>query len=427
MKLEFFLFVSLLVFIFALLFAYNEQISSYTNVDATKLYPGSNQTNQTREETTSDNEGRNMDTYRLTIHDRIVSGQLPLRLSVNTLDGYNGYGNKLYSMLTTFVVAILTDCAFVIREWPWIALYIKEPFNLTFGYNSSGLRERGESVNYTWIKDVQPWTTVKNLSALLNYQLPDESSLAGDAANNVTTRVYKYEYLNAHFMTICASPRYYEKLYAYGLVERATIDDAFDKVRAKEGGGGVSNGTKLESMLRVGFEVGGNLLRNHWQIKDHISERTERAYRRFFAGNYVIGMQMRKFFMNNESDLRVFFDCALAVTDKQQEDGRQVKWFVASDDMYYVNELNVKYPGRIIFHNETLVDHAETIMADIELLSRCDELIVTGGSTFGFVAAMITGRMPLYVNGRANMTECKRMQFSSLPYTLSNTTIYSTF
>ncbi len=36
---------------------------------------------------------------------------------------------------------------------------------------------------------------------------------------------------------------------------------------------------------------------------------------------------------------------------------------------------------------------------DVELLSKCDEVIVTSGSTFGCLAAMKSLKMPYYVSG----------------------------
>ena len=56
--------------------------------------------------------------------------------------------------------------------------------------------------------------------------------------------------------------------------------------------------------------------------------------------------------------------------------------------------------------DETANGYPRTII-DVELLSRCDQLVITGGSTYGFVAAMKSQRAAYYVNGRSNMTECK--------------------
>ena len=67
----------------------------------------------------------------------------------------------------------------------------------------------------------------------------------------------------------------------------------------------------------------------------------------------------------------------------------------------------------VVVANETMGHVAATAAAyprtiiDVELLTRCNQLVFTGGSTFGFVAAMKSQRAAYYVNGRSNMTECK--------------------
>ena len=61
------------------------------------------------------------------IHDEIMQGKRALKVSINGFtDG--GYANKLYSMLSSLIVAIITDSAFIVN-WHNISLYIREPLN----------------------------------------------------------------------------------------------------------------------------------------------------------------------------------------------------------------------------------------------------------------------------------------------------------
>lgn len=49
---------------------------------------------------------------------------------------------------------------------------------------------------------------------------------------------------------------------------------------------------------------------------------------------------------------------------------------------------------------------------DVELLSRTDELIVTGGSTFGFTAAMKNQKLPWFIDFREEINKkCRIMTF----------------
>jgi len=45
----------------------------------------------------------------------------------------------------------------------------------------------------------------------------------------------------------------------------------------------------------------------------------------------------------------------------------------------------------------------ERTLLDVEMLARCDETILTGGSTFGFVASMISQKRPYFVEGKRDL------------------------
>jgi len=53
----------------------------------------------------------------------------------------------------------------------------------------------------------------------------------------------------------------------------------------------------------------------------------------------------------------------------------------------------------------------ERAILDVELLSRCDRLIITGGSTFGLVAAFKSGRRPYFIDGQQGMKKCSEFSF----------------
>ena len=89
-----------------------------------------------------------------------------------------------------------------------------------------------------------------------------------------------------------------------------------------------------------------------------------------------------------------------------------------------------QYRDKSIVTNETIghvdrdVNAYPRTIIDIELLSRCDQLIMTGGSTFGFIAAMKSQRTPYYVNGRANMKHCRLHEHSYPSHTLSQNAVF---
>ena len=69
------------------------------------------------------------------------------------------------------------------------------------------------------------------------------------------------------------------------------------------------------------------------------------------------------------------------------------KWFISTDtEKLYAKLAKTNYWKKIIYVNESLgrIGHVENdssayirTILDIELLSKCNEIIMTGGSTFG--------------------------------------------
>ena len=334
-----------------------------------------------------------------------MDGKLPLKLSINGVY-VNGYGNRMYSILTSFVIAILTDRALIIK-WESMHPYIKEPFNMTF-YNFTGLQNEfnvdykmNEVYNFTW--STNNWRINKTLNELVKTTIPDDKK-----------RIY-YHLVDAQFFSICSNPIYYEKLYETGLVERETIDAASVILTDDK----ADEPTKVEKMLRVGFEVGGNLLRNYWQTTDNFSTQVNYYYENFFKGHFVIGIQVRMEFLQGTDPYDVFVRCALGVEDQlaiaaEPIDPKTIRWFVTSDSQDIMDQIDKKFPGKLIRVNGT-VGHmhsndkaiAKTLL-DNELLSMSQEIIMTGASSYGFLAAMKSARLPLFVRGAPNQTQCQR-------------------
>ena len=113
------------------------------------------------------------------------------------------------------------------------------------------------------------------------------------------------------FFPLCAIPDYYERLYSYGLVTRATIDAA-KKALDAPAEANVTDEHKLHAVMQVGFEYVGTMLNKYWLPKANITARIESFYEARMSGFYLIGVQMRMFFLNAE-DTRVFAECALAL------------------------------------------------------------------------------------------------------------------
>lgn len=134
-------------------------------------------------------------------------------------------------------------------------------------------------------------------------------------------------------------------------------------------------------------------------------------------------MQIRIEFLKDE-DIDSFIKCAQRIEslDKNKIAKRKVKWFVSSDQAWVIEKIKNETmhssdKGEKVISGKGKIGHVlndqnayERSILDIESLGRCDRLIVTGGSTFGFVAAFKTQRRLYFVEvGR----QCALFDFSA--------------
>ena len=348
---------------------------------------------------------------------RIVDGELPLRVSVNIMR-VNGYGNRVYSWLTSLVLALLSDRAVFLANWRNIGKYIDEPFYAAFNYSRVNKSASRLTTAQLAIGHKYRWRLHKSVDYMTRR---DDTLNATKSADVVLNSL-----ADAHFFAMCANPTNYAKLFAYGLVSRQTLELATAALNTSESEE-LSSDRKLESVLFVGFRVAGRLLNAYWRPTASLSQVIDKYASEYFTPrSFVIGIQFRtEFFqLKTKQDLRdslafrAFVDCAINIQMSQRQK-KDVKWFVASDNPAVVALLLNDYSDRIVSVKEKHFDGWQQAIADSELLARCDELIVTGGSTFGFVAAIKSQRLPYHLDSQANMTQCRRSTLSRPPSRLA--------
>ena len=139
------------------------------------------------------------------------------------------------------------------------------------------------------------------------------------------------------------------------------------------------------------------------------------------------GIQIRVEFLKSE-DIYSFIRCAqeIELQEANQVKGKKIKWFVSSDESWVVEKIKNEISnssnkttekvfgfkgkiGHVLFDEKAY----ERAILDVELLGRCDRLVLTGGSTFGFVAAFKSGRRPYFVDGWRQMKKCALFDFSA--------------
>lgn len=91
---------------------------------------------------------------------------------------------------------------------------------------------------------------------------------------------------------------------------------------------------------------------------------------------------------------------------------------MASDESDFIKKMIDRFGNKILSGNGKIV-HVDRsnigyrrALFDIEMLSRCDEMILTGGSTFGFIASIKAQKRPFTVEGKRSAKTCARLKFS---------------
>jgi hypothetical protein len=323
--------------------------------------------------------------YRL-IHESIMNGKLSIKISVNSEIPY-GYGNRLYSLLSTMVIALVTDSALNVK-WKMIDKYINEPFLKTFYNFSNQSNEFNIEFNSTNVinpKSLWSWRPEKPMEKLIETSFPIDK-----------TR-FLYNDIDAYFFELCSNPDYYDKFFYYGLVSRETLLKAHEiTYNMKNKLENYTSEYKQDIILQVPFEVGGNLLNKMWIPKDHIMKKVEHYVNNIFKDYYMIGIQLRYEYLIDPLDTYKFLTCSFEIEANITQTipnfiskYKGVKWFVTSDSADMIDRLKKDYPNKIIDgegqlgHIDSDQDFYPRTILDVELLSRCNQLILTGGSTYG--------------------------------------------
>lgn len=135
----------------------------------------------------------------------------------------------------------------------------------------------------------------------------------------------------------------------------------------------------------------------------------------------------------NQEDVQIFINCALEIENDNKINigNRKVKWFISTDENAQIERLLKRYSDKIltgegkIGHVSFESDAYERTILDIELLSNCNETILTGGSTFGFIGSLKSQKLPYFVEGRKSSNRCKLLNLHAPART--PTTGYSIF
>ena len=214
-----------------------------------------------------------------------------------------GYANRLYSMLSSLVISLITDSALIIR-WHHISQFVEEPLYSAFGNHTA---------NNSFNADYKP-ETIHRMNARQSWQKSKEIDKLVRTFVPLTKRRIIYDAIEPLFFELCSNPIYYDKFMQYKLVNKATVDAALTKLYDEESACEACMGKdKLNSVLQIGYEVGGNLLNRLWTPKKELRDRIDHYLNSEFKGYYVIGIQLRYHYLDDKKDTRTFIECAESI------------------------------------------------------------------------------------------------------------------
>lgn len=327
------------------------------------------------------------------------------KITFNETPIKNGYGNQIYSFISSFLIAILTDSQLVLKN-NIIKDFISFPLNVFDNITvQEGLQKSEFKTKIHLFETKQAWKANKNIDKLTKTSVTDKPYMR-----------YIFKAPEAFFMEICANPAYFYKLFYYGLAKAETLNSALQVINEKEK---FNYKEKANLFLNIGFEVGGNILNKVWIPNVNMSNLIDFYLKKEFEKNYVIGIQIRNEYVESKTnnDLIKFINCAIQIENsylKSAENFKKIKWFITSDKQSYIDYIVKKHPDKS-FATKGKLEHASEhsngylrAVLDNELLSKCDEIIITAGSTFGFVSAMKMLKLPFYIIGKAEPKICSR-------------------
>ena len=330
-----------------------------------------------------------------------------------------GYGNKIYTFISCFLVGILTDSLVILTSWKESKNFIDFAFDPFYVNNENNyLNPNFNQYKIHRFHVPYAWEFKKNLNHLMNFEIPKDR-----------TR-YHFGSYDCLFMVICTNPNYYDKLLYYNLVKNETVQKSIQVINNESS----TYEERSHYLFRVGFEVGANLINKLITPKPRIQQIVNDFLKRDFIDNFVIGIQLRTYYLDVEKDSLRFINCALEIENEylriNKDKAKPVKWYISSDSEDLLNKMVALYPDKTLSGNGTIIHighdsegYLRTLI-DIDLLSKCDELVHTGGSTFGFVAGMKSFKVPYYVDGKSKLMKCYRTALGTSSQLPSGETVF---
>jgi len=289
-----------------------------------------------------------------------------------------GLGNQLQSLTSALLLGILTQRALLV-DWPKV-----DTHNIVYAGNNAT-----EKAGLPRIEDLlQPPGLAWDFWAALN-RIPENMRRREVALVEVSNRA-----ANVLEMVACQDLN-------KAFPQRVIVIKAWDNYLPL-----LAHNPHYATRMRQMFGEPSYSFRPlaHFTIQPitMIRDQVQAFRHRYFEGKYVLGLQMRSFFMRRHQ-LATFWQCALFLAQQSKRlFGREVVFFVATDQRSIkVRAKKELAPHSVVFTGGDVTrateDGVQRALVDVMLLEDCHELIITAGSSFGRLAHGRSGRPPYVV------------------------------
>eukprot|EP00760_Papus_ankaliazontas_P002048 PhM_4_TR10809/c0_g3_i1/m.60641/K13681/FUT; xyloglucan fucosyltransferase len=339
------------------------------------------------------------------LHELVASGQEPpdQKYLVWSLSG--GVGNRVQSLVSTFMAAALSGRVFLMKDW---FMQNKPRVSKAKRVKDLQYEELDVLLNESWRRNdellcpVLPMMSLRDFAAKYPHYFKDSQYAEEHVKVDITARHdisnKRWERLLCNNLTDSFSHKF-----VYIWTNQYFLPLLF------------ANPIHADQMKRMfpDDDAFGPLVRFVFVPHRSITQRAHTFVCKHFQGKRVTGLQVRSFRPTGMEQLAAAFgDCADALHKNTDV------YFVASMHEPVRKTLNARYPGRIVVldaarHQQFTGDvgHDREAISDMFILMHTDDFILSPGSTFGMVAAGYRSYLPVRTHplrgGKA--APCSRM------------------
>ena len=153
-------------------------------------------------------------------------------------------------------------------------------------------------------------------SEIINLPSSSKSSWLGEKKLNFYNSSYqlsksatrfRFQSNTAFFFDLCTNPVYFDKILAYNLSSYETVLKANQSLASNSSS---NEAERIDSLLKVGFEVASRLMNKFWKPKYFIQKTINSYVNNRFYGHIMIGIHLRYQYLS-DADVMTFAKCAL--------------------------------------------------------------------------------------------------------------------